>query len=171
MDTGRDRLTGRLHVAVALLAAWLIFTSPWIAMYRRLPAHASWLDLSHVGFGFVAFAFATLYLYACVRAGRWRAYFPWLAGHVTPAIRELGGLLRGRIPSAEGGGLFAVIEGLALLAMFITAATGVGWFVLQGASEALTWREAHVVAARILVGTAALHVVTVSLHLLELIRD
>jgi len=171
MDAGRDRLTGRLHVAVALLAAWLIFTSPWIAMYRRLPTNASWLDLTHVGFGFVAFALAALYLYACTRAGRWRLYFPWLAGQGGTAIRELGGLLKGSIPSAEGGGLFAVIEGLALLALFVTAATGAAWFALQGTSEALTWREVHGVTARILTGLVALHVVTVSLHLLELIRD
>jgi hypothetical protein len=125
----------------------------------------------HVVLGLMTLALAALYLYSCSRAGRWRLYFPWLAGQVATAFRDVGGLLRGKIPSAEGGGLFAVIEGLALLALFVAAATGAVWFALHGANEALAWREWHIVSARVLVGIAVLHVVTVSLHLLELIRD
>ena len=171
METGRDRLTGRLHVAVALLAAWLIFTSPWVAMYRRLPRHPGVLDYLHVALGFGALLLSALYLHSCVRAGRWRLYFPWLAGQGASALRDADGLLRGRIPSAEGGGLFAVIEGLALLALFATAVTGAGWFLTQGSSEVLLWRDAHAVAAKVLMVSAGVHVVTVSLHLLELVRD
>jgi Prokaryotic cytochrome b561 len=171
VDTGRDGLTGRLHVGVALLSAWLIGTSPWIAMYRRVPKDPGFFNASHVLLGFAALGLAALYLYSCTRAGRWRLYFPWLAGQGGAALRDLGGLLRGRIPSAEGGGLFAVIEGLALLALLATALTGAAWYFTQGTGDAVAWRGHHAVAARVLIGAAAAHVLTVSLHLLELIRD
>lgn len=171
MEGGRDRLTGRLHVAVALLAAWLVGTSPWIAMYRRLPKHAGLLDLAHVGLGLATLLLGVAYLVACTREGRWRLYFPWLAGQGRTVANDLAGLLRGRIPSAEGGGLFGLIEGLTLLALIVAAATGATWLALQGSAQALAWREAHAVAAWWLVGLAVAHVVTVSLHLVDLVRD
>jgi hypothetical protein len=171
MDIARDRLTGRLHLAVALLAAWLIVTSPWIALYRRVPASPGLLNGSHVALGFASLALAVPYLLACTRGGRWRLYFPWLAGQGGAALRDLAGLARGRIPSAEGGGLFAVIEGLTLLSLLAAAATGAAWFFGHGSDGALLWRGYHVVGARILIGMVLTHVVTVSLHLLEFVRD
>ena len=171
MDGGRDGLTGRLHVGVALLAAWLIFTSPWLAMFRRMPKHPGALDLAHVALGFLALLLALFYVAACTRQGRWRLYFPWLAGQGGAALRDLGGLLRGRIPSAEGGGLFGLVEGLVLLALLATGATGAGWFLAQGSDTALAFRSAHAIASQCLVGLAVAHIATVSLHLIELIRD
>ena len=171
MQTGRDTLIGRLHLAVALIAAWLVATSPWIAMYRRVPAHPGLLNGSHVVLGSTALVLAVPYLYACTRAGRWRLYFPWLAGQGGAALRDLAGLARGVIPSAEGGGLFAMFEGLTLLSLLATAATGAAWWAAHGSTDALTWRAAHAAAAQVLIGFAIVHVVTVSLHLLELVRD
>jgi hypothetical protein len=171
METGSDRQTDRLHVAVALVAAWLVFTSPWVAMYRRVPEHPGILDASHVVLGFAALALALAYLFACARGGRWRLYFPWLAGHGGAALRDLAGLVRGDVPGAEGGGLFAVIEGLTLLLLIATAATGAAWYLEHGSVDALAWRGYHVVGARLLIGFVVVHVVSVSLHLLELVRD
>jgi hypothetical protein len=171
MDIPRDRLTGRLHLAVALLTGWLIVTSPWIAMYRRVPARPGWLNGSHIALGFASLALAALYLHACTRGGRWRLYFPWLAGQGGAAMRDLAGLARGRVPSAEGGGLFAVIEGLTLLSLLAAAVTGAAWFFGHGSEGALTWRGYHVAGARILIGMVITHVVTVSLHLLEFARN
>ena len=171
MDTGRDTLTGRLHAAVAFVSAWLVLTSPWIGMYRRMPDDAGFLNTSHVLLGFAALAVAAPYLLSCVRAGRWRLYFPWLAGQSGGALRDLAGLCRGRIPASEGGGLFAVIEGLVLLLLLVTAATGAAWFFTHGSGDALAWRSIHIVAARIFIVMAVTHVIAVSLHLLELVRD
>lgn len=171
MDAERERRAGRLHLAVALLCAWLIFASPWIGMLRSIPRDASWLDYSHVASGFLALLLAVTYLITCTRAGRWRLYFPWITGRVGTAARDLGGLLRGRIPAAEGNGLFAVLEGMTLLMLLAAAATGAGWFFSQGSSEALAWRGYHVYAARGLGGLIVVHVVTVSLHLLDFVRD
>jgi len=171
VDTGRDTLTGRLHAAVALVSAWLVLTSPWIAMYRRMPDDADFLNTSHVLLGFAALVVAAPYLLSCVRAGRWRLYFPWMAGQGGGALRDLAGLCRGRIPSSEGGGLFAVIEGFALLLLLVTAASGAAWFFTQTSGDALAWRSIHVVSARTFVFLAVTHVITVSLHLLELVRD
>lgn len=166
-----DKLRDRQHLLVALLCAWLILTSPWISMLRRIPASASWLDWAHVGLGFIAAVLAVGYTATCSLGGRWRLYFPFLGGGMAAVARDLGGLARGRIPSAEGGGLFALIEGLLLVALVATAVTGAAWFFQQGADTVLAWRQWHLYAARGLAGLIVLHVVTVSLHLVDLIRD
>ena len=166
-----EKVAARQHLAVALLSTWLIVTSPWLAMLRRIPRDAGLLDYSHVALGFATLLIAITYTIACTRAGRWRLYFPWLAGQGGAAVRDVGGLLRGRVPAAEGGGLFGLIEGLLLVALVATAVTGTLWFVTQGSEHALAWRSHHVLAARGLVGCLVLHVVTVSLHLVEFVRD
>lgn len=166
-----EKLAARQHLAVALLSTWLIATSPWIAMLRRLPREAGLLDYSHVVLGFVTLAIAISYTVTCTRSGRWQLYFPWLAGQFGAIGRDIGGLLRGRIPAAEGGGLFGLIEGLLLVALLATAVTGAAWFAMQGSDEALAWRSHHISAARGLMAFFVLHVVTVSMHLIDFIRD
>lgn len=166
-----EKLAARQHLAVALLSAWLVLTSPWIGMLRSVPREASFLDYSHVGLGFVTLAIAITYWVSCTRAGRWRLYFPWLAGQLGAVRRDARGLLRGEIPAAEGGGLFGLIEGLLLVLLLATAITGAMWFATQGSQEALAWRSQHILAARGLVAFFILHVITVSLHLIDLVRD
>ena len=50
-----------------------------------------------------------------MRGGRWKLYFPVAAGNGAAVGRDLAGLLRGKVPAAEGGGLFGAIEGLLLV--------------------------------------------------------
>lgn len=171
MSERLDRLGNAQHAAVALLALWLVATSPWVAMLRRIPSDASWLDYSHVGLGCLALLLCVTYGWTCTREGKWRLYFPVTPQRLGSVGRDLAGLLRGRIPPAESGGLFGLIEGLLLLALAATGATGVLWLANQGSSEALAWREHHVIAARGFVVLLLLHVVTVSLHLLDFVRD
>ena len=171
MSEDGSRLGDRLHGAVALLALWLVGTSPWIAMLRRIPDDAGWLDYAHVAAGFAALLLGAAYAWACCRGGRWRLYFPLTAAQFGNLGRDLRGLLRGQVPAAEGGGLFGAIEGLLLLAFLATACTGAAWFLTQGSAEALAWRGHHINAAWAFAGLLALHVVTVSLHLLDLVRD
>ena len=171
MSEDGSRLGDRLHGAVALLALWLLGTSPWLAMLRRIPDGADWLDYAHVAAGFAALLLGAAYAWACCRGGRWRLYFPLTAAQFSNVGRDLRGLLRGQIPAAEGGGLFGAIEGLLLLALLATALTGTAWFLAQGAAEALAWRGHHISAAWTFAGLLALHVVTVSLHLLDFVRD
>lgn len=168
---GSERLLRPLHGLLALIAAWLVFTSPWIAMVRRIPPSAGWIDWAHVGLGLVAAVLAPAYAVACVRGGRWRLFAPFDREGRAALARDLGGLLRGRRPAAEGRGLFALVEGLLMLALLVTAASGVAWFAMQGTDAATAWREAHVLAARVLMAAAALHVVAVALHLVDLVRD
>jgi cytochrome b561 len=166
-----QRLSDRQHGAVALLSLWLVLTSPWIAMARRIPTGAGWLDYAHVSVGLATLLLAVAYTWSCTRAGRWRLYFPLTPAQLGNVGRDLGGLLRGRVPGAEGGGLFGFIEGLLLVALLLTAATGAAWFLAQGSAEALGWREVHLLSARGFIGLLVLHVVTVSLHLLDFVRD
>lgn len=166
-EQGNDRQ----HLVVAALSLWLIGTSPWIALLRRIPDDAGWLDYAHVVLGFVTLLTALTYTWACTRRGRWRLYFP-----VTPATfggvaRDLGGLLRGQRPAAESGGLFGFIEGLLLAALALTALSGAAWFLTQGTGDALAWRSFHVGAARGMIVLLALHLITVTLHLLDFVRD
>ena len=166
-----EKLAARQHFAVALSSAWLITTSPWIAMLRRIPREAGFLEYSHVVLGFFTLAIAITYTVSCTRGGRWRLYFPWLAGQFGTVGRDASGLLRGRIPAAEGGGLFGLIEGLLLALLLVTAVTGAVWFAMQGTADALAWRSYHILAARGLVAVFILHVITVSLHLIDFVRD
>lgn len=158
------------HLALVLLTLWLLLTSPWLAMYRRIPAGAGWLDHAHVVLGFLALVLGVAYLRATGRGGRWRWYFPTSRSQWVEIGRELRGLLHGRVPAAEGGGLFGLIEGVLLLALLATALTGAAWFLAQGSAEALTWRSLHAWAVRSLVVFLVLHAVSVSLHLLEFLR-
>ena len=167
----REKQAARQHLAVALLSTWLVATSPWIAMLRRVPREAGFLDYSHVVLGLVTLVIAITYTFTCTRAGRWRLYFPWLAGQLGAVGRDASGLPRGRIPAAEGGGLFGLIEGLLLVLLLATAVTGAVWFAMQGTPEALAWRSHHIFAARGMVAFFVLHVITVSLHLIDFIRD
>ncbi len=171
MTQSPDRSSDRQHLAVALLTLWLILSSPWVSMLRRISSGAGWLDYAHVTLGFLALVVGGTYAWSCTRGGRWRLYFPWAPSQLAGVGRDLAGLLRGRIPAAEGGGLFGLIEGLSLALLLATAVTGAGWFLLQGSSDALAWRDYHILAARGLVGLLLLHVVTVSLHLVEFLRD
>jgi cytochrome b561 len=166
-----ERSDNRQHMAVAVLSLWLVGTSPWIAMFRRIPDGAGWLDYAHVALGFVTLLLAITYTWACSRQGRWKLYFPLMPRRFGSVVRDLGGLVRGNIPAAEGGGLFGFIEGLLLVALLMAAASGAAWFVTQGSGDALAWREFHVYAARSMIGLLVLHVVTVSLHLLDFVRD
>ena len=166
-----ESLDNRLHAALALLAAWLVVTSPWIAMLGRMPSSAGWLDRAHVAVGFATLLLALAYAWTCARQGRWRLYFPLTTSLIGGVTRDVGALRRGTIPAAEGGGLFGLIEGLALVALVVAGATGAAWFATQGSGEALAWRAFHLWTARALIGLLVLHVVTVSLHLLDFVRD
>jgi hypothetical protein len=103
--------------------------------------------------------------------GRWRLYFPWIAGQFGGIGRDLAGIIRGQRPGSEGGGLFATIEALLLLALLVAASTGTLWFATQGTDAAVLWRGYHILAARGFAVVMLLHVVAVSLHFVDLVRD
>ena len=56
-----EQSDNRQHFAVAALSLWLIGTSPWVAMFRRIPDGAGWLDYAHVALGFVTLLLAITY--------------------------------------------------------------------------------------------------------------
>jgi cytochrome b561 len=168
VNARRESLQNRLHLAVVLACAWLVLTSPWVSLLRRVSRGAGFFDYAHLVVGLLGLGLALAYAFACVRGGRWRTYFPWLAGAIAPLGRDLAGLLRGRLPSAEGGGLYAVIEGLLLVALLLVAVTGAGWWLAQGGDSALDWRAAHLVGARALIVLIVLHILAVATHLVEL---
>jgi cytochrome b561 len=152
----------RLHGAIALACVWLVATSPWVAMLRRVPSGAGVLEYAHVAVGFVALLLALAYAVLVARGGGWRTQFPWVSGGGRLVVREAAGLLRGKLPGTEGGGLFAAIEGLLLLAVLFVAVTGAGWLLAHGGADALTWRDVHVVGARVLIGLLVAHVLAVA---------
>lgn len=166
-----DRLVNPLHLLIALACTWLLASSPWIGMYQALPEEAGFFNLSHVALGLALLPLGMVYVAACTAGGRWRLYFPWAAGQFDAIGRDATGVIRGQRPGSEGGGLFAAIEGLLLLALLAAAASGAFWFFNQDADAALAWRGHHAIAARALAGLLLLHVVAVSLHLVDLVRD
>lgn len=165
------RIAAQQHLALALLTAWLVLTSPWVHMFRRIPRNAGFLDYAHIGLGLLALALAVTFTVSCTRHGRWRLYFPWLAGDLRQAGSDLRGLFRREVPTSEGGGLFALVEGLLLLALLAAAFTGGLWLYAQGSAEAVSWRHYHILASRCMIGLLVLHIVSVSLHLLDFVRE
>lgn len=166
-----QRLEGPLHGLLAVVCVWLIASSPWLAMFGRIPPQAGFVNLAHLALGLLLLPLAAVYALACVRGGRWRLYFPWLAGELAQVGRDLAGILRGVRPMSEGGGLFALIEGLLLLALLASALTGAAWLLAAGAPAAFFWREMHLWAVRSFAVLLLLHVCAVSLHLIDLLRD
>ena len=166
-----DRLVNPLHLLIALASTWLVASSPWIGMYDGLPENPGAVDLSHVVVGLGVLPLAVVYFAACTLGGRWRLYFPWAAGQLGGIGRDLAGIGKGQRPGSEGGGLFAAVEGLLLLALLGVAVTGALWFLGRGTESAVLWRGHHIVAARALVGLMLLHVLAVSLHFVDLVRD
>lgn len=169
MEAGRERLGRALHLALAALVLWLVASSPWLELYRRVP-EAGFVARAHVGLGLAAFAICLLYLALCVRGGRWRLYFPWAAGDLAALRSDLAGLARGRLPSAEGGGLLALIEGLLLVAVVAAGLTGALWLATAGTNEALVWRQWHIGAARVAAALLFAHLAGVVLHVVQLVR-
>ena len=168
---GPRRVLDRLHLWLAVLVVWLLVSSPWVSMLRAIPSKPSWIDRAHIGFGIAAGITALIYTVGCCRNGGWRLYFPWLAGEARVVVSDLAGLVRGRIPAAEGGGLFGAIEGFTLVALLVVALTGTGWLWTAGTPDALDWRGHHIVASRVLLGLIVLHAVSVSLHVVDFLRD
>jgi len=166
-----DRLNNPLHLLIALACTWLLASSPWIGMYHALPEEPGWLDLSHVALGLAMLPLGIVYLAACTVGGRWRLYFPWAAGQLGTVGTDVAGMFRGERPGSEGGGLFATIEGLLLLALIAAALSGTLWFVERGSDAAVLWRGHHIVAAHAFAVLMGLHVLAVSLHVVDLVRD
>lgn len=166
-----DRLNNPLHLLIALAGTWLAASSPWIGMYQALPDPPGALNLSHVFIGLAVLPLAIAYFAACTAGGRWRLYFPWAAGQLGDIGRDLAGIGRGQRPGSEGGGLFAALEGLLLLALLAAAVTGALWFLTRGTDAAVAWRGHHILAARGFTGLMVLHVLAVSLHFVDLVRD
>lgn len=166
-----DRLVNPLHLLIALACTWLVASSPWLGMYQALPDEAGGINLSHVVIGLAMLPLGIVYFAACTLGGRWRLYFPWAAGQLGDIGRDVAGLFRGQRPGSEGGGLFAAIEGLLLLALLAAALTGALWFLARGTDAAIAWRGHHILAARGLIVLMVLHVVAVSLHFIDLVRD
>lgn len=166
-----DRLSGPLHLGVALAVAWLILGSPWIGMYDRMPDEPGWANLSHVIVGFAVLAIGVAYTAAVAQGGRWREYFPWLGGDMGAIGRDLAGIFRGRLPTVEGGGLLPMIEGLLLVALLAAGVTGAAWFFMQGSETAVVLRDWHILAARACAVLVLLHFAGVALHLLDFVRE
>lgn len=170
MRTLLERVSGLLHALLAPACIFLLASSPWIGMYHALPESPGWLDLSHVIVGLATLPLAVVYVVACTQRGLWRTYFPWLSGQFGGIGRDLAGLARGQRPMSEGGGLFAAIEGLLLVALLAVALTGALWFILQGGDAAVALRSMHASCAHVFGVLLGAHVLAVSLHLVDLVR-
>jgi len=166
-----DRLANALHGSIAVSAIALIASGPWLAMYHQVPEPAGTVNLAHVILGLLVVPLALAYALACMLGGRWRLYFPWLAGQLGGIGADLKALARAQRPGSEAGGLFATIEGLLLAALLATAGSGLAWWLLQGSDAAVAWRGVHALAARTLAALLIAHVVAVALHLVDLVRD
>lgn len=170
MDAGGERRRSWLHAALALAALVLLATSPWLALRSALGADATLVERGHAVIGVLLLPLGLTYAHACLHGGGWRELLPVAPGRPAAAVADLAALLHGRVPTAEGGGLFGLLKGLVLLALLAAAGTGLGWLLVQGGAEALAWRHWHLYAARTFAALLAAHVLAVALHVLALAR-
>ncbi|MFU8877496.1 MAG: cytochrome b/b6 domain-containing protein [Wenzhouxiangellaceae bacterium] len=161
----------KIHWLLALAVVMLIASRPWLTIRRVIPDDPGWVDVTHIVVGLALGPLALFYLAWNCAQGRWRRHFPWLRGDFGPLLRDLAGLVRSRIPAADGSGLFPVIKGLTMLTLLAAAVTGWGWWATEGTREVIAWRDAHALVARVFVITLVLHIVAVAAHVLELLRD
>jgi hypothetical protein len=140
----REIVNAHLHVVVALFVLWLIATSPWVSMLRRIPESAGFFDYAHVAIGWLALLLGMAYAVSVAGGGRLKQYLP-----------------------GKAAGIGGVIEGLLLLALIVTGVTGALWFFTQGSADAVTWRSLHIYSARALLGVGVAHLVAVAAHLLD----
>lgn len=166
-----DNLADRQHLVVIAFSLWLVLTSPWISLRRGIPSTAGFLDWAHIVIGLILLPLSLAYFATNTLGGRWREYFPWLAGDLAGLRKDLAGIPKGRLPQPGGGGLYSIIEGVAILLLVATALTGGIWFLLEGSRAALVWRDWHVAVADGLVVVLVLHAIAASLHLLEFLLD
>jgi hypothetical protein len=167
----RELINAHLHPLLAVLALWLVATSPWVSMLRRFPAEPGFFDYAHVTTGALTLLCVLIYGVTVTAGSRWKWFFPWAAGETGAMARDLTGALQGRVPAADGPGLYGAIKGLLLLVLLATALTGAAWFLAQGSPAAIMFRDWHAAAARVLVVVLLVHVAAVASHLLELLRD
>jgi len=159
------------HGLLILILAWLIFSSPWVHLYNRLPDSPGLVVLAHLVLGLVALVLGLGFVLTTALQGRLSQYFPWLLARFKPLGRDLAGLIRGKLPSNEGAGLFSIIKGLLLLALLATGLSGFFWLVNVGGQDAVTWREWHIVCARVLIGMLVAHILATLVHLFDFIRQ
>ncbi len=166
-----EKLKAYQHLFVIILSLFLISTSSWLMMGKTLRSSASIWDVLHVYLGLVTALLSLFMLVTNVVKGKWKLYFPWLIGDFSQLKRDIGGLLKGKIPLAGGRGLFSCVEGLGILLLVGVGLTGAVWFCLQGTSDALTWRSYHIWFAQGFIGFIIVHVIFACLHLLDFIRN
>jgi hypothetical protein len=159
------------HGLLILVLAWLIFSSPWVHLYNRLPNNPGFLVWAHLVLGSIALFLGLGLLLTTALQDRAGQYFPWVWGRLGPLWRDLTGLVRLRLPTNEGAGLFSIIKGLLLLALLATGLTGALWLLTTGSQDAVTWREWHIVCARVLIGMLLAHIVATLVHLFDFMRQ
>ncbi|GIU28326.1 cytochrome b/b6 domain-containing protein [Shewanella sp. MBTL60-007] len=159
------------HVLIIITSAYLILTSGWILIGRRLRPNASFWDQSHVYLGLIAAFLSITFLITTCLKGKWRQYFPWLVGDFSQLKADILGFFKGKIPIAGGRGLFSVVEGVGMLLFLAVGVSGIAWFATQGSSDALMWRGYHIHLAQAFIGFIVVHVIFACLHLLDFFRN
>lgn len=140
-------------------------------MRRIVPEAATVQDGAHIVLGSALAVIAVIYFVANIVDGRWRQHFPWAAGNLSEVQSDLKAIIKLKIPSAGGAGLFSAIQGLLLLLLIATAVSGLGWLLADGSRAALSWRQWHMLVANTFAWLFVLHIVTVLLHLVAWVRD
>lgn len=159
------------HGLLILMIAWLIATSPWVHLYNRVPPSPTLWVWAHLVIGVLTLVLAISFSVTCLMQGRWRQYFPWLVGRFRPLLHDLAGLLRLKLPTNEGGGLFSWIKGFLLLAVLVTSVTGALWWWTAGSSTAVMWRSWHMASVPWLAGLLVLHVLATVAHIVQFMRQ
>ena len=164
-------LNKHLHLSVMFITVFLVFSSPWLFMSRKLTSHGSWINVAHVYLGIVVTFLSLCFLIIHCINGYWKQFFPWLKGDISPLKNDLKNIFKGRFPVAGGRGLFSCIEGIGLLTLLATGLTGCLWFAIQGTTDAMYWRSIHSHFAVGFIVYLGMHFVCALSHCLAFLRN
>lgn len=164
-------LTSTCHKVLILACSYLIFTSPWVFMARKLMPKTTWWNTAHVYLGLFTALLSLFFIISNLSHGKWKLFFPWLCADIKPLLTDIFNIFKGRMPMSGGCGLFSCIEGLGLIALFGTGLTGTFWFFTQGTADALFWRGIHINFAMGFIVYFIIHIICALSHLIEFLKN
>lgn len=125
-DTGWDTMTRALHWGLAITVTFQLFSSLMMA-----DTPTQFLYPVHEVVGLIAGAFTIIFWIHAFANGDLGILLPWNRAGITAIMRDLRGLLRGRLPMmGDKVGLSGFIHGLGLLALTGSGASGLILFTL-----------------------------------------
>ncbi len=123
-----------LHYVIAALIIAQIVNSEFIEINKQgiisqqfFEFYATW---GHFFIGLFLLTLSLLFIILQLNKHSFSYFYPYLFGDISQLKSDVNSLKQLQIPETQAKGLAAIIKGLGLGALFLTAASGAAWFYL-----------------------------------------